>query len=170
MVKVFESAPRDDGYGEYPNTTPLPFVLPGDLYVYTGTPPKPAVWNRTQLASRGFASDDRKIASLIDFLAGTLKNPADRQRLEDRLLDASDSLDLIDLMPVITWLSQTWRLQMEGKQVPAGDLSSTPDSVPDVMPAAAPGEAVFEQPGEAMAAPVTGELAVQPALPPVPPA
>lgn len=168
MVKVFESAPRDDGYGEYPNTTPLPFVLPGDLHIYTATPPKPAVWNRTMLAQRGFASDDRKVAALIDFLAGTLKEPADRQKLEDRMLDGTDSLDLIDLMPVITWLSQTWRLQMEGKEVPESDLSSTPDAPDDSLGAPAPAEAAFEQPAEASAVPVE-QPAVQPALPPVPP-
>lgn len=167
MVKIFESSEREAGYGEYANTTPLEFVLPGDLHVYTGTPPKPAIWQRTVLSGRSRVSESRQIAALLDFLSGTLKDPSDRQRLEDRMLDPADSLDLVDVFPVVTWLSQTWSLQMQGKPV---DIDSTPDEVPAEMPAAAPVEAVFEQPGEALADASSGETAVAvPSLPPVPP-
>jgi hypothetical protein len=175
VVKVFESAPREPGEDEFPGTSALPFVLPGgDAHVYTASVPKRALWQRTQLASRPNAPVDRKIAALLDFLAGSLKNPTDRQRLEDRLLDGADPLDLVDVFPVVTWLTQTWAAQMNGQEVNAEEIAPPPPLVPVApageVPEIIDGEVAAIEATPEPAAPVTAEApAVQPELPPVPP-
>lgn len=164
MVKVFESAPKFKDTDYYPNTTPLEFVLPGDLHVYTATPPKQAIWQRTSLSSRSNVSDERRIAAMIDFLAGTLKQPADRQRFEDRMLDSTDELDLLDVLPVVSWLSMSWAAQMRGQQL----AEETPQ---DVSSLEQPAEPPAEPPVEASVSaeiPAVAEVP-QVALPPVPP-
>lgn len=165
MVKVFESAPRETGDDGLAGTTPLPFQLPGDSYTYTAHPPKRAVWQRTMLANRSLVSGERKIAALLDFVAGCLKDPADRQRLEDRLLDGADALDLVDIFPVVTWLTASWSAQMRGEKVDG--LEDDPVEI-EAAPVASPADPVVIE-GEPVE-PATAEVpAVQPALPPVPP-
>lgn len=165
MVKSFSSAPKEER-PDYPGLTPLPFRLPGDDHVYKATPPKRAIWQRVNLANRANVDAERRAATLVDYLRGTLAVPGDLERLEHRLLHPGDSLDLADLWQVITWLSEIWTYQIKHPgQMPPGEE--------DVLEGELAGEVGIEAP----AAPVVieGEPAVAepvavPALPPVPPA
>lgn len=110
-TKVFESAPREAAPQSASALTPLPFTLPGDAHRYTAHPPKEAVWQQVSLAGRANAPVNRRVQVLLNYLRGTLADPEDAERLEDRLLNAADSLDLIDLFPVINHLSAVWTAQ-----------------------------------------------------------
>lgn len=113
-IKKFGAAAREAGPADS-KLTPKPFTLPGEDYVYTATVPKESVWQRVQLAGRSNAPMDRRIEALVDFVRGTLANPQDAGRLEDRLLSGSDSLDLIDVFPVVAYLNGAWTAEAEGR-------------------------------------------------------
>lgn len=174
MAKVFDSVERtaeDDPFGG--KLVPLPFTLPGKDQVYSATSPKRSIWTRAQLATRSTVPPVRRAEVLIDFLRGTLSNPVDAGALEDRLLDPTDSLDLIDLYPVVNYLSGRWANQI--RRINEGLDPLDPDDAEDVDLIAARDAATAAD----SAAAAIAEIPAQPAapsveipvvtLPPVPP-
>ena len=118
MVKRFQSVQRAPQQADSTqDLAPLPFTLPGNERVLVATAPKRAIWQRAVLASRANVPRDRQAAAIIDFARGVLANPADGQHLEDRLMNPSDPLDVVDLFEPVTWLSSSWGEQSKDPKV-----------------------------------------------------
>ena len=113
-IKKFKTAPRE-GAKIDEKLTPKPFTLPGEEHVYTAKPPKEVLWQRVQLAGRPNAPVSRRIQAMLDFVHGTLASAEDAARLEERLLSGADALDLVDVFPVVGYLSEAWTAEAEGR-------------------------------------------------------
>jgi hypothetical protein len=116
-VKKFGSTPRETNTQLDDKLTPKPFTLVGEDFVYTATPPKESIWQRVRLAGRPNAPIERRVQALLDFVHGVLADSGEAERVSERLLSGADTLDLVDVFPVVRYLSDAWSAEAVGGQV-----------------------------------------------------
>lgn len=106
----FTSKPKgDDAAGDDGDGAPEPFKCRFDGVVLTGSRrPKSSLIAQLAPVQNRRTPPNMKVKLALDFLGDALDEPS-RAYLEGRLLDPEDSLDVEDVMPVLSALGDHWK-------------------------------------------------------------
>jgi hypothetical protein len=131
----------------------VPFELDGEKYV--ARKPKDSVLVFLAAAQSDSASDADKVYAVMEFLRGSL-TIASQQRIQSRLRDFEDPLEIPDLMPIITDVSAEFGgdLAEAMKKAAGGQPAAAvePERQVEIPPAVAPNRAARRQRAKAPAA------------------